>query len=363
VPLLTLSKGWGIEEGRGPSFHMHQWRGRDERERLLYARWISAASMTLDDARTAFAARMMPSGMPGLPGDFFRHPFIRVRDHLVCLSPWHARDYAVYGTWGKLNAASKALLKTKSNQAFSSAFGDSFEAWCASVAREAADIGGFQGALLLPTAPGAHDEVEDVVLMEGDMVAMFSSKASVVPETSLKTAERRSDVIDWLERFFFEDRSGARQRGYRGGAAILLDEKIKKLRAGLFEDRGLRRDALVLPCIVSFDNVGESGLLYRWLDEEYRRRRAHDEVPFAAHGDGLQPRTRRKRPRDARSHLQVRGGARHEREAASHCDEPTPWTHSGDDAPGAHAARDRKNGRKGRDRVRIVMARAIPCSS
>src|SRR6185369_3083237 len=52
------------------------------------------------------------------PGAFFRTPFIRIADRLVGLSPWHMKDHASFGTWGKLNAASKKVLKTDSNQRF-----------------------------------------------------------------------------------------------------------------------------------------------------------------------------------------------------------------------------------------------------
>lgn len=269
APMLLISNGWGLE--RPPVMLQEQWRGRDERERALYERWLSEASLTMDVATSAFASRTMPSGLPGLPQEFFRRPFVKIGSHLVCLSPWHIRDHAVLGTWAKLNAASKKVLNTSSNQVFSSAFGYSFEHWCASLADEASKTRKFRDTLILPSSPGAEDEIEDVVMRDGRYVAMFSAKASPVPEASLKTAERVEDVVRWLQRFFFEGQDGARARGYRGGAALLLDRKIQRLRAGDYEGRGLNKDALVLPCIVSFDNVGESGILYKWLDEECRR--------------------------------------------------------------------------------------------
>jgi hypothetical protein len=269
APMLLISKGWGLE--RPPAMLHEQWRGRDDRERALYERWLAEASLTLDAATLAFASRTMPSGLPGLPQEFFRRPFVKIGSHILCLSPWHIRDHAVLGTWAKLNAASKRVLDTSSNQVFSSAFGDSFEHWCASLAEEAAGAPTFRDAVILPSAPGAEDEIEDVVMRDGKYVAMFSAKASPVPEASLKTAEHVRDVIAWLQRFFFEGQDGARARGYRGGAALLLDRKIQRLRAGDYEARGLRKNAIVLPCIISFDNVGESGILYKWLDQECRR--------------------------------------------------------------------------------------------
>ena len=99
--------------------------------------------------------------------------------------------------------------------------------------------------MILPSHPGAVDEIEDVVMCDGEYVAMFSAKASPVPEASLKTAERVEDVVAWLRRFFFERQDEARARNYRGGAALLLDRKIQRLRAGDYEDRGLKKDGLV----------------------------------------------------------------------------------------------------------------------
>jgi hypothetical protein len=271
TPMYIISKSWD-GDSRPPVTMLEQWRGSDDRERALYERWLREASMTFEEAATAFAGRQMASGLLGLTTEFFRKPFIQSGHHLVCLSPWHMRDHVVFGTWGKLNEASKKVLGTSSNQVFSSAFGYNFERWCGSLATEASSSDAFRDELILPSAPGAEDEIEDVVVCEGNYVALFSAKASLVRETSLKTANYVEDTVAWLRRFFFEEGEGAKPRGYRAGAALLLDAKIQRLRAGDYEDRGLRRDAVLLPCIISFDNVGESGALYRWLGEECARR-------------------------------------------------------------------------------------------
>lgn len=93
-----------------------------------------------------------------------------------------------------------------------------------------------------------------------------------MPEASLKTAESYGDVIQWLRKFFFEEPKSAKNRGYRGGALYLLDKKIRRLRAGDYERFGLKRDATILPGVICFDNVGESGILYKWLEEECHKR-------------------------------------------------------------------------------------------
>ena len=107
-------------------------------------------------------------------------------DKLVGLSPWHVKDHVLFGTWAKLNAACKRVLKTDSIQTFASAFGYCFEEACADIAREAAGSSQFRDHLILPSQPGADDEIEDVVLVDEDVVALLSAKASLVPEASLR---------------------------------------------------------------------------------------------------------------------------------------------------------------------------------
>jgi hypothetical protein len=271
TPLYILSKGWN-DGDRPPVTMIEQW-GSDDREQKLFARWFEEASMTLDEAGQAFAGRRMESGLLGLTAEFFRKPFVQMNgSHFVCLSPWHVRDHAMYGTWAKLNGASKRVLGTPDNQRFSSAFGDNFERWCGIQASDASQSNAFRGTLTLPSTPGAADEIEDVVVTEGNLVALFSVKAKLVRETSLRTADYVEDTFEWLRQFFFEDAAVAGRRGHRAGAALLLDAKVQKLRSGDYEPQGLMRDAVVLPCIVSFDHVGESGALYRWLAQECSRR-------------------------------------------------------------------------------------------
>jgi hypothetical protein len=247
-----------------------QW-GSDDRERALCGRWLDEASMTLDEARTAFSSRQMASGLLGFTPEFFRKPFVRMdQQNLVCLSPWHMRDHALFGTWFKLNEAAKKVLKTKDNQRYSSALGYSFEHWCASIAKEASESGDFTGSLILPSESGAEDEIEDVVVVEGNVIALFSAKAKLVREASLKTANYVEHTVEWLRQFFFESEVDAKAKGHRAGVAVLLDKRVTKIRNGEFD--GLDRNMIVLPCVISFDNVGESGILYRWLAEECAKR-------------------------------------------------------------------------------------------
>lgn len=51
-----------------------------------------------------------------------------------------------------------------------------------------------------------------------------------------------------------------------------LNKKIDAIRQGDFVARGIPRDALVLPAVVTFDHVCESGPLYIWLQDECQRK-------------------------------------------------------------------------------------------
>lgn len=261
VPIFSFSSKWGAKDP--PVLDPEEW-GRGKPIGVLYERWFREASASIE---TAANRETEASGHFSLPGEFYRTPFLHVDERLLALSPWHVRDHASLGTWAKLNAACKAVLKTTSNQRFTSAFGYLFERWCAALAQEAASYKGFKGRLIIPTAPGASDEIEDVVLVDRDRVVLFSAKSTLVKEASLKCAKSRGVIVEWLEHFFFDNPGSAKKSGYRGGALQLLDQKIQRIRAGEYEDRGLKRQSLILPVVVSFDNVGECGVLYKWIEQ------------------------------------------------------------------------------------------------
>lgn len=266
VPVFMFSRTWGSVEP--PALRPSAWAKGPTGDH--YRRWFAEASTPLGaPAADPSAAEGIPSLR--LPGSFFRYPFVQVDDTAVCVSPWHVRDHASLGTWSKLNNASKKVLNTDSNQRFTSTFGYLFERWCAALAMEASAHRSFKGKVLLPSSPGAEDEIEDVVVVDRDRVALFSAKSSLVPEMKLKSAPNVAVMVDWLRRFFFEDQASAKASGYRAGALYLLDRKVQRIRAGEYEDRGIRKGVMIIPVVVSFDNVGESGILYRWIEQECAR--------------------------------------------------------------------------------------------
>jgi hypothetical protein len=84
-------------------------------------------------------------------------------------------------------------------------------------------------------------------------------------------ADDPSKAYRWLEKFFFEPPAKSKKKRERGGALQQLNKKIDSIRRGEFADRGIPSDALVLPVVVTFDHVCESGHLYMWLDDECER--------------------------------------------------------------------------------------------
>jgi hypothetical protein len=263
VPVFMLSRSWTSKEP--PVLAPAAW--TQGNAAALYARWFQEAALP-DRAASWKPSTEEPLALPRV---FFRTPFVSVGDNVLCLSPWHMRDHARLGTWARLNLAAKKFFRTDSIQRFSATFGYLFERWCANVARTAAARGPFKGKLVLPSSPGAEDEIEDVVVLDRDRVALLSAKSSLVPESQLKCARSLGDAIVWLRRFFFEDPQDAKASGHRGGALWLLDRKIQRIRSGEYAHRGIKRNALILPVVVSFDNVGESSILYKWLQDECAR--------------------------------------------------------------------------------------------
>jgi len=264
VPVFMLSRTWRNNEP--PVLAPTAWTKGDAA--LLYERWFREASLDVDDVN---AWPTSSAGPLGLPPTFFRTPFVRLDDSMLCLSPWHLKDHVGLGSWAKLNSAAKQMFGTDSNQRFASTFGYLFEHWCAGIAQRAKVRGAFKGKLVLPTATGADDEIEDVVVIDRDRVVLFSAKSSLVPENSLKCATSQAAVIKWLKRFYFDEGAKGENGGYRGGALRLLDRKVQKIRNGDYTKRGIKKNALVLPVVVCFDKVGETPVLYKWIDEECSR--------------------------------------------------------------------------------------------
>jgi len=263
TPLFMISRIWGSSElpvVSPASFFSQTLLPGDVGEK-----WLRDLTTDADEFRTRVLRR--PDGLPNIAPALYRKPFVSFGSgNLVASSPTRISDALSLGAWGRLNGAAKTVLGDPDSDAWTKTFGDLFERWCQRLAGEASESHEYRGRLIVPACPGDADEIEDLIFVENATVILGSVKGGVVPERKLRAGRSRADAIDFLERFFFESPEQAKAKRHRGGAVFQLDAKVRKLRAGAYAKAGLSSDLAVIPMIVSFDNVGESGALYKWLE-------------------------------------------------------------------------------------------------
>jgi hypothetical protein len=166
------------------------------------------------------------------------------------------------GVWFRHLQAAKNLAGNQGTgaQIWHSAFGYQVETWCAAVAECAANARWFKPKLILPSHPGARDEIEDVILVEGRTAVLFSVKSRLVVENVARGAKSRSGLIDWYEKYFF----GTKTEKHRKGVAHLLNDRINLIRAGEFAPR-LPATTRIIPVLVSYDSLCEHTVWYQWF--------------------------------------------------------------------------------------------------
>lgn len=164
-----------------------------------------------------------------------------------------------------------------------STHGDSFEAWCRHVVDLAAAAPRFAGAVHVSGEIG-RDEFVDIAIVESSTtvaprVDLFSIKAARAPEPLLKGATSKDDVLTWLNRrLFAESTRGAKRPSacdarhrsveFGPGALRALDERIRVIRRG--EVPWATPNALIAPVVVLPENIGDNGLLCRWIHDRCR---------------------------------------------------------------------------------------------
>jgi hypothetical protein len=144
-----------------------------------------------------------------------------------------------------------------------------FEEWVRGYATKVKESPSTKIEIVLPTHPGATDEIEDVVVIENNAVVMFSVKGRMVREDIARYSLSRRQLLDWYEKYFFENKNDA----FRGGALRQISARIDMLRRGEFEDRGITKNVRVHPVIVTYDSLCENQLLYSWLNEKCKEHR------------------------------------------------------------------------------------------
>jgi hypothetical protein len=268
APLALLSKGWGTATPAGQLLQPVMTREHLEEQlaapTTMLDRWISTFSADRATLQAKIKERMRPdSPVPHSPTALYYTPAVSVDKLLIFTSPWAVRVQLKTGIWFAFMNAVKRKHGQRGALLWTSTFGDLFERWAARVAQSASDSRWFRGEVLLPSAPGAADEIEDVVVREGRACVLFSAKARLVPENVARQAKSRSELIDWYDSFFFADATGE----FRQGAVRLLNDRITMVRDGAFEPR-LPRDIRIIPVLVTYDSLCEHILLY----ERIRRR-------------------------------------------------------------------------------------------
>lgn len=266
LPFFSESLSWGETEERLPLIVPGQWVRNLSAERAeSISRWVFSHSKTREELVGVTRQRMRSDGLlPHAPTALLRHPIVRLLDDRVGIaSPWRVHTHLTTGIWAAFMQATKDVLGAASAQEWSVAFGYRFEEWMRVIARHAATSGQFRGEVVLPEHPGSDDEIEDVVVIEGDTAVLFSGKARLMEESVARHARSRDAVIDWYSKFFFAPRDGK----FRDGVVKQLSARVDTARAGQFEPT-LPRTHRIVPVLVTYDSLCEEFPLYEWLTEQ-----------------------------------------------------------------------------------------------
>lgn len=284
--------GWGVENHpmSDPLIDLPKWL---EQSRLSPST-VEESLKSMIATREAIVAdtkkRMRSDGLPLSPTALLHTPLVTLAPSTYSVaSPWAVLNQMRTGIWFRYLRGAQTFdperTRDEGADLWFSAFGYMVENWCVRVAHEAEKSVRFSATLNVPTYSGSSDEVEDVVLIEGDKVILFSVKARLVEAKVSREAHSPKTTWDWYEKFFFAPKT----KKFRPGACRQLSARIDSLRAGQFESLGLRRDLYVYPVLVTYDDLGEYDLLYKLIEDKCRELSLLQQVdvgPFAiAHLD------------------------------------------------------------------------------
>jgi hypothetical protein len=267
--LAVMTQGWGSEsqEFRLPTFGM-QWLSSSAlpaNEILDSLQWMTG---TRESIATETRKRLRANGLPHCPTALLHTPIVDLGGGFVAATPGALVNQLRTGIWARCLAAAKSGDVGVDVDEWNSAFGYMVEGWCRRVARAARESSACIARVVLPSQPGAPDEVEDVVVVEGHNAVLFSVKSRLVDTRASREGRSPETTLSWLDEFFFAEKT----KRHRAGAVSLLSKRIDMLRSGAFEAQGVARDVRVFPIVVTYDCLGENELLYRRLEEGCRRR-------------------------------------------------------------------------------------------
>ncbi len=262
-PLYMLSQGWGTNES--PVIDLRKFVS----ETKVPAESFEVLLKTLSSTRDELAASVKrdQDGLPLHPVALLHRPLVQVEGcQFIGSSPWQLRNQLHTGLWGKYRDGAKKVFGDKRGaEVWLHAFGDMVEGYCRLVANEAAKTC-TRATFVMSEGIGDHTEVEDIVVVEDDSVLLFSVKGSMMTESASRTAATAAPTISWWERFLFAPKA----RRHPAGALRLLNDRLRRIRAGAFEKVGIPMDAHVYPIVVTYDSLGEHDLLYRKIEQRRR---------------------------------------------------------------------------------------------
>lgn len=272
-PAILMVAAWGAIKENGlrqsPVVKPQDWlsKTRLSQEEIVHAlKFLRRLTSTRSEAITELSSSRRDDLLPHAPTLFYRKPFVEIEDGVIVgATPEAARQQVNIGIWASFLKATQEIFK-KDTLLWFRTFGQMLELWARRVAEEAEKGDSFRGRLLLSKDVGSHDEIEDIIIREGRHIALFSVKASLIRETSIKRAIARSEALGWYEDFFFEqkrDSSGPIQKDTRGGAFRLLNAHIDRIRNGEFKD--IPANLKIFPVVVTFDDLGDNEEFYRWV--------------------------------------------------------------------------------------------------
>lgn len=279
APLRASALSAG-RENKVPAVTLAYWRTTTAEVDWVKTR-LDAISVRRDDARRLILGTenaRTPSGLLHAPSLLRRKPLLAEDEGWLVTSEAGLASLFHTGPWGAYLENLKAAYGESSGfKRWSAAFGIAFERYCAAFAKRASASPKFRRnwRVVVPSRPGARDEIEDVILIEDDHAIVFSIKSSLLPEGQVHRAKSRSAVIDWLDRFFFSE-----ERTFKG-ALRKLSANIDEIRNGDFEDQGVSRTLKIYPVVITYDRLGEDLLLYQRLRRICRDRNVLTQVDVA----------------------------------------------------------------------------------
>lgn len=262
-PLALHSTLWRRAPEDGPVLNPQRWGSEMSDGGAGAEAFLRSLAIDVGTLRSELLALPAVGGVIRFPRQFYRSPFVAFEDgSLVAASPWLVQHQLAYGFWGRCLAAVKARGAGWKLETWLGAFGELFELYCRRLSVEAQGEPGFPRGQFrfLESRLGSPDEIEDVVLVGERDVVLFSCKARMMLEKDVRGADSPKALVSWLDEFFFVEPQGAQ----RAGAFRLLDKKVQAIRAGEHEPI-LSRSLRIFPVVLTYDRVGESLYVSRWL--------------------------------------------------------------------------------------------------